>query len=240
MKEARYFYVPNASSSNELPEDEARHAIKVLRLQPQDEIFLMDGVGNFFQAEVSLTSSKHCLYEIKQQLPQEPTWKGHIHLAIAPTKDMGRMEWMVEKATEVGFNEISFLNCQFSERKVLKAERVERIVVSAMKQSRKAWKPIVNDLLPFDAFITKELKGSKYICHCYNEIERKDFFTELTKKDFQSDITVLVGPEGDFSISEVRKAIENGYESVTLGKSRLRTETAGLSAVLIANLANRI
>ncbi|WP_028897966.1 16S rRNA (uracil(1498)-N(3))-methyltransferase [Prevotella sp. HUN102] len=240
MKEARYFYVPNAGSSNELPEDEARHAIKVLRLQPQDEIFLMDGVGNFFQAEVSLTSSKHCLYEIKQQLPQEPTWKGHIHLAIAPTKDMGRMEWMVEKVTEVGFNEISFLNCQFSERKVLKAERVERIVVSAMKQSRKAWKPIVNEMLSFDAFITKELKGSKYICHCYNEIERKDFFTELTKKDFQGDITVLVGPEGDFSISEVRKAIENGYESVTLGKSRLRTETAGLSAVLIANLANRI
>lgn len=239
MKEARYFYVPNASSSNELPEEEARHAVKVLRLQPKDEIFLMDGAGSFFQAEVSLTSSKHCLYEIKQQFPQAPTWKGHIHLAIAPTKDMGRIEWMVEKATEVGFNEISFLNCQFSERKILKTERIERIVVSAMKQSRKPWKPIVNEMLNYDAFMKKELKGNKFICHCYNEIERKDFFTELTKKDFQDDITVLVGPEGDFSINEVNKAIENGYESVTLGKSRLRTETAGLSAVLIANLANR-
>lgn len=239
MKEARYFYVPNAGSSNELPEEEARHAVKVLRLQPKDEIFLMDGAGSFFQAEVSLTSSKYCLYEIKQQFSQVPTWKGRIHLAIAPTKDMGRIEWMVEKATEVGFNEISFLNCQFSERKILKTERIERIVISAMKQSRKPWKPIVNEMISFDAFMKKELKGSKFICHCYNEIERKDFFTELTKKDFQDDITVLVGPEGDFSINEVNKAIENGYESVTLGKSRLRTETAGLSAVLIANLANR-
>lgn len=240
MKEARYFYVPNATEHNELPTDEAIHAIRVLRLKIGDDIFLIDGKGNFYEAVVTLANSKHCLYEITQTLVQNKTWKGHIHLAIAPTKDISRIEWLVEKATEIGFDEISFLNCQFSERKNLRIDRIERIVISAMKQSRKAWKPIVNNMLSFEDFIQKEVIGQKIICHCYNEIEKTDFFSNINNSGLFEDITVLIGPEGDFSINEVHQALQQQYKSTTLGNSRLRTETAGLAAVLMANLANRI
>lgn len=240
MKEARYFYVPNATEHNELPTDEAIHAIRVLRLKIGDDIFLIDGKGNFYEAVVTLANSKHCLYEITQTLVQNKTWKGHIHLAIAPTKDISRIEWLVEKATEIGFDEISFLNCQFSERKNLRIDRIERIVISAMKQSRKAWKPIVNNMLSFEDFMQKEVTGQKFICHCYNEIEKIDFFSNINNSGLFEDITVLIGPEGDFSINEVHQALQQQYKSTTLGNSRLRTETAGLAAVLMANLANRI
>ena len=240
MKEARYFYVPNATEDNELPTDEAIHAIRVLRLKIGDDIFLIDGKGNFYEAVVTLANSKHCLYKITQTLVQNKTWKGHIHLAIAPTKDISRIEWLVEKATEIGFDEISFLNCQFSERKNLRIDRIERIVISAMKQSRKAWKPSVNNMLSFEDFMQKEVTGQKFICHCYNEIEKTDFFSNINNSGLFEDITVLIGPEGDFSINEVHQALQQQYKSTTLGNSRLRTETAGLAAVLMANLANRI
>lgn len=240
MKEARYFYVPNATEHNELPTDEAIHAIRVLRLKIGDDIFLIDGKGTFYEAVVTLANSKHCLYKITQTLVQNKTWKGHIHLAIAPTKDISRIEWLVEKATETGFDEISFLNCQFSERKNLRIDRIERIVISAMKQSRKAWKPIVNNMLSFEDFMQKEVTGQKFICHCYNEIEKTDFFSNINNSGLFEDITVLIGPEGDFSINEVHQALQQQYKSTTLGNSRLRTETAGLAAVLMANLANRI
>lgn len=278
MKEVRYFYVPDAAHQVELPAEEATHALRVLRLKGGDEIFLMDGEGSFFRAEVTAASSKRCLYEIKEEMPQQRAWKGHIHLAIAPTKMMERIEWMAEKATEIGFDELSFLNCQFSERKVVKTPRIDKIVISAVKQSHKAWKPVVNELVSFKEFIQTPRPGRKFICHCYEEVEKKDFFTEISgvlneahapaatessNADIATaasespnadvatvasesptadaaDITVLVGPEGDFSIDEVRLALENGYESVSLGTSRLRTETAGLVAVHMAHIARRL
>lgn len=255
MKEVRYFYVPDAANQVELPAEEATHALRVLRLKGGDEIFLMDGEGSFYRAEVTAASSKRCLYEIKENMPQERAWKGHIHLAIAPTKMMERIEWMAEKATEIGFDELSFLNCQFSERKVVKTPRIDKIVISAVKQSHKAWKPVVNELESFKEFILTPRPGRKFICHCYEEVEKKDFFTEINSCSMDSDasqdssasqesdaddITVLVGPEGDFSIDEVRLALENGYESVSLGTSRLRTETAGLVAVHMAHIARRL
>ena len=246
MKEVRYFYVPDAANQVELPAEEATHALRVLRLRGGDEIFLMDGEGSFYRAEVTAASSKRCLYEIKENMPQKRAWKGHIHLAIAPTKMMERIEWMAEKATEIGFDELSFLNCQFSERKVVKTPRIDKIVISAVKQSHKAWKPVVNELESFKEFIQTPRPGRKFICHCYEEVEKKDFFTEInlctdaSQESDADDITVLVGPEGDFSIDEVRLALENGYESVSLGTSRLRTETAGLVAVHIAHIARRI
>lgn len=264
MKEVRYFYVPDAANQVELPAEEATHALRVLRLKGGDEIFLMDGEGSFFRAEVTAASSKRCLYEIKEKMPQQRAWKGHIHLAIAPTKMMERIEWMAEKATEIGFDELSFLNCQFSERKVVKTPRIDKIVISAVKQSHKAWKPVVNELVSFKEFIQTPRPGRKFICHCYEEVEKKDFFTEISgilneapaatessnadeataasesPTADAADITVLVGPEGDFSIDEVRLALENGYESVSLGTSRLRTETAGLVAVHMAHIARRL
>ncbi len=240
MKESRFFYVPGAENKNELPLDEAMHALRVLRLKDGDEFFLMDGEGVFYRAEVTLAATKRCMYEIKERLPQERTWNGHLHLVIAPTKDMGRIEWMTEKATEVGFDELSFVCCQFSERRFMRTVRLDKIVNSAIKQSRKAWRPRVNPLVPFKEFIKSPQKGKKYICHCYDEIERKDFFSEISSPSDIKDVTVLVGPEGDFSIDEVRIAMANGYESVSLGSSRLRTETAGLYAMMMANLARRL
>lgn len=239
MKEVRYFYVPNAASVGELPEEEAKHAVKVLRLQSGDRMVLVDGEGGLFDAEVSVASGKHCLYNILETLPYEREWRGRISLAIAPTKMMDRMEWMAEKATEIGFDEISFLDCKFSERKTLRTDRVERIVVSAMKQSHKACKPVVNGMCGFREFVAREREGRKFIAHCYEEVARGDLFDELSAMDAETPVTVLVGPEGDFSIDEVRWAMEHGYESISLGRSRLRTETAGLSAVMMANLSKR-
>lgn len=241
MKETRFFYVPNAGQENEMPTEEALHALRVLRIKSGDEINLMDGVGNFYRAEVTLAATKRCLYEVKEVLPQQPAWHGHVHLAIAPTKVMDRIEWMAEKATEIGFDELSFLNCKFSERKTMRTVRLDKIVISAVKQSHKAWKPIVNQMVSFKEFIAQPRKGRKFICHCYEEFEKVDLMTELQKPyDEDADVTVLVGPEGDFSVDEVKLAIVNGYESASLGTSRLRTETAGLMSVAMANLTRRI
>lgn len=241
MKETRFFYVPNAGQENEMPTEEAFHALRVLRIKSGDEINLMDGVGNFYRAEVTLAATKRCLYEVKEVLPQQPAWHGHVHLAIAPTKVMDRIEWMAEKATEIGFDELSFLNCKFSERKTMRTVRLDKIVISAVKQSHKAWKPIVNQMVSFKEFIAQPRKGRKFICHCYEEFEKVDLMTELQKPyDEDADVTVLVGPEGDFSVDEVKLAIANGYESASLGTSRLRTETAGLMSVAMANLTRRI
>lgn len=242
MKETRYFYVPDAANKNELPVDEAMHALRVLRLKSGDEMFLMDGEGSFFRSVVTLAATKRCMYEIKETLPQEKSWKGNIHIAVAPTKMMDRMEWFCEKATEIGVDEITFLNTKFSERKVMRTVRLDKIVVSAVKQSRKPWKPKLNPMITFKDFVKFPRSGRKFIAHCYEEIERKDFFTEIhpSMQSLDSeDITVLIGPEGDFSIEEVRIAIDNGYESVTLDTSRLRTETAALTAVMMSHLALR-
>ena len=258
MKEERYFYVPDADKLTELPHDEAQHAIRVLRLKEGDTIYLMDGKGTFYKAEVTMVSSKHCAYNIMETMPQQRPWQGRLHIAMAPTKMMERTEWMAEKATEIGVDEFSFLECQFSERRNMRTDRIDKIVVAATKQSRKAWKPVVNDLQSFRSFIEQPREGLKFICHCYDEIERKDLFETLkslepleslgslktTKVPVPApvpvNITVLVGPEGDFSIDEVRLAMEHGYISTSLGSQRLRTETAALSAVMIMQLANKL
>ena len=237
MKEVRSFYVPDALTATELPPEEAMHALRVLRMKIGDEMVLMDGQGNYYRAEVTLAHTKHCFYEIKEQMPQKRQWQGHIHLAIAPTKMMERIEWMTEKAVEVGVDEISFLNCQFSERRLVKIPRLEKIMISAVKQSHKAWATQLNEIVNFDSFIKQPREGHKYIAHCYEEVPRTYLFDELQKTSASDDVTVLIGPEGDFSIDEVRQAVAAGYISVHLGKSRLRTETAGLSAVMMMQLA---
>ena len=236
MKEVRFFYAPDAATSTELPQEEAMHALRVLRLKSGDEMMLMDGKGSFYRAEVTLAHTHHCCYEIKESLPQQPQWKGRVHLAIAPTKLMDRIEWMTEKAVEIGVDELSFLNCQFSERRVVKVSRIDKIVVSAVKQSRKAWKPEVNEIVSFSDFIVQPREGRKYIAHCYDEISRTYLYEELQKPSDSDDTLVLIGPEGDFSIDEVKKAVAHGYQSVHLGESRLRTETAGLAAIMMMQL----
>ena len=219
MKEARYFYVPDAAAQTELPMDEAMHALRVLRLQSGDEMFLMDGSGTFYRAVVTIAATKRCMYEIKETLPQQKGWRGYIHIAMAPTKMMDRVEWFCEKATEIGIDEITFLNCKFSERKVMRTVRLDKIVVSAMKQSRKPWKPQVDNMMTFREFVSAERGGRKFIAHCYNEVERKDLFSmiyPLAQTAADEDITILIGPEGDFSIDEVNMALEHGYSIIAL------------------------
>lgn len=239
MKETRYFYVPDAASTNELPAEEAAHASRVLRLESGDEVFLIDGTGCFFKAQLTLVTKGRCLYDIVERLPQEKTWNGRIAVAMAPTKVIDRVEWTLEKATEIGIDEFSLLNCAFSERRNVKLERLDKIVVAAVKQSRKAWKPLLNDLQPFEDFVNRPRKGAKYIAHCYAEIDKKDLYGELLQLNGDEEVTILIGPEGDFSIDEVRLAMSKGYVPVSLGQSRLRTETAALAATMIAQLTFR-
>lgn len=277
MKEERFFYDPLVSG--ELPQEEAHHAVKVLRLQTGDEIWLMDGSGTFYRATITATTGHRCSYRIEETLPQERAWEGQIHLATAPTKLMDRVEWFAEKATEIGFDELSFLDCQFSERRVVKEERIDKILISAMKQSHKAWKPQLNEVTPFQKFITRpDLPPQRFIAHCYDPADiaatirltstpwasgpepppslshsvatvpevfpsghspssRLPFLLDLLAPCTPA--LVLIGPEGDFSIDEVRMAEAAGFRSVSLGTSRLRTETAALVAVHLMRLANR-
>ncbi|MBR6202250.1 MAG: 16S rRNA (uracil(1498)-N(3))-methyltransferase [Bacteroidaceae bacterium] len=252
MKEVRFFYVPNASSVNELPEEEAQHAVRVLRMEMGDEMMLMDGEGTFYRAVVTEATKKRCLYRIEETLPQERQWQPHLHLAMAPTKNMDRTEWFAEKATEIGFDELTFLKCRWSERTVIKTERIEKILISAMKQSHKAWKPVLNEMTDFKAFLqkieeTEKASGKamqKFICHCYDDSDPAMGIAKrvgLLKDALRSgeDVLVMVGPEGDFSLDEVKMAEAQGFQSVTLGKSRLRTETAALVAVHLMNLKNQ-
>ena len=241
MKEERYFYVPGALEARELPPEEAAHALRVLRLEQGDELMLQDGEGCFYRAVISGADGRRCFYDIVETLPQQRSWEGHLHLALAPTKMMERTEWLVEKATEIGFDELSLLDCRFSERHVVKTARLEKIAVAAMKQSRKAWKPVIHEMQDFNTFISRHCDGARFIAHCYDEVERQDFFQELQTLTpcRPSSVTVMVGPEGDFAIDEVRRAVCQGFVSVHLGSSRLRTETAGLTAVMMMQLARR-
>ena len=229
------FYTPDIQISNELPEEEAQHCTRVLRLGIGDEITLTDGKGYFYQAEITVATNKRCLVAIKETIFQEPLWPCHLHIAMAPTKNMDRNEWLAEKATEIGFDELTFLNCRFSERKVIKTERIEKILISAIKQSLKARLPKLNEMTDFDKFIAQEFQGQKFIAHCY-EGEKPQLKNVLKAGE---DALVLIGPEGDFSEEEVKKAIECGFTPISLGKSRLRTETAALVACHTINLLNQ-
>lgn len=218
------FYVPDIAATWELSQEEAAHALRVLRLTVGSELEITDGCGNLYMTEVASIAGKHCYVQPSEPLVKPKNWQGAFHLAIAPTKNMDRMEWLAEKVTEVGIDSMTFLNCRFSERKVVKTERVERIVVSAMKQSLKYSKPVVGEMTDFKSFVAEERQGAKFIAHCYDS-ERVLLKDVLPMGE---DVTLLVGPEGDFSPEEVELAVKAGYRPVSLGSSRLRTETAGL------------
>lgn len=229
------FYTPDIESRAELPEEEAAHAVRVLRLQAGDEVMLTDGKGNFYRAEISAATPKRCLVNLLEKQPQAPLWSGHLHIALAPTKNMDRMEWLAEKATEIGLDELTFLNCRYSERKVIKTERIAKILVSAIKQSLKARLPRLNEMIAFQQFITQPFEGQKFIAHCHSG--EKALLKEVVCKG--KNALVLIGPEGDFSEEEVEQALAQGFVPISLGRSRLRTETAALVACHILNLQNQ-
>ncbi len=253
MKETRYFYAPDVRTNNQLPPEEAAHCLRVLRLTEGDEIHLTDGRGSFFRAEITGTGGKHCLFRILEELPCPRAWAARLHLAVAPTKNIDRMEWLAEKATEIGFDELSFIFCRFSERRSVKTERIDKILVSAMKQSHKAEKPVLNEPEDFRHFVERPFAGQKFIAHCYEEadIETGEAQTAVSARkqsvgkpllwdvlERGKDALVMIGPEGDFSVDEVRLALSHGFCSVSLGRSRLRTETAALVAVHLMHLKN--
>lgn len=229
------FYTPDIRVNPELPEDEARHCIKVLRLTAGDEILLTDGNGKFYRAAVDIITGKRCTVNIIEETVWEKPWENYIHIAVAPTKNLDRMEWFAEKATEIGIDEFSFINCRHSERRVLKTDRIERIVVSAVKQSQKAVVPKINEMEDFMSFITRPFNGRKFIAYCFEG--RKDMMRDLLRKG--ENTLVLIGPEGDFSEEEVSAALQAGFEPVSLGGSRLRTETAALVSCNMVNILNQ-
>lgn len=229
------FYAPDIETTGMLPEEEAAHCLRVLRLQEGDEIMLTDGRGHFFRGAIAGTGKRDVQIDLLDRTDWQRSWACRLHLAVAPTKNMDRMEWLAEKATEVGLDEITFLACRFSERKAIKTERIRKILVSAMKQSQKALLPQVGEMQSFRDFMKADRPGRKLIAHCH-EGQKTPIQQVLQKGD--EACTLLIGPEGDFSPEEVQTALACGYEAVSLGASRLRTETAALTGITLLNLLN--
>ena len=247
MKEVHLFYSPDIEDTHCLPEDETAHAIRVLRMGEGDEMKVTDGKGCIYTAKIMSYSKKECQLDIIEKVDTLPSWQGGIHLAVAPTKMMDRMEWMMEKCTEIGIDSITFLDCKNSDRRVIKTERINKTAISAMKQSHKAFKPEIHDITAFKTFINQQFDGEKFIAHCYGngagpltseeENDQSPFlFDVLTAK---APSLVLIGPEGDFTLQEVELANKAGFKSVSLGESRLRTETAGVAAVFMMWMKKR-
>lgn len=232
------FYAPSLNPEQKkvsLSETEARHAIKVLRLSIGDEIELTDGKGNGYKGIIEEANPKNCIVQINGLLTHSQQRNYHLHIAIAPTKNMDRMEWFVEKATEMGVDEVSFIQCHHSERKVLKMERLERIAISAMKQSLKFTLPTLNTLQSFSNFIQQDFANTqKFIAHL-EEGNKQLLSNSLNSKQ---NYLILIGPEGDFSPEEITLSLQKGFSAVSLGNSRLRTETAGMFATALCLMKN--
>ena len=213
---------------------ESRHIVKVLRKKEGDILKITNGKGSLFTAKISFASDKKCTAELVKKEIKNKTWNYYLHIAIAPTKNNDRTEWFLEKATEIGIDEITPIICQNSERRVVKLDRFEKIIQSAMKQSLKFHLPKLNEPLKFNEFINQNFEGTLCIAHCVDDEKNHLKNIKEPKK-----ITILIGPEGDFSTQEIERALSKKYIPISLGKSRLRTETAALVATNIVSLINQ-
>ena len=213
--------------------EESKHIVKVLRKKGGDEIFITNGKGNLFRSEITLESEKKCEVKITKVIFFEPK-KYHLHIAIAPTKMNDRFEWFLEKATEIGIDEITPIICEHSERKIYKIDRAEKIIQAAMKQSNQYYLPQINEPISFIDFLKKDITTSKFIAHC-EEIDKNVFKKSIVPNQ---NILILIGPEGDFSTKEITLALKNNFIPVSLGNTRLRTETAGVVACHTVALIN--
>lgn len=225
------FYSPTIADDPVLPEADSQHCVRVLRMKPGDDVQVIDGKGGLYRCVLADAHPKHALLTIVERIEQPLPWQQSITIAVAPTKMMDRMEWLVEKLVEVGVNRIVPLRCRYSERKEIKQERLEKIAVAAMKQSLKAVLPVIEPMTPFSDFIRSMAEASpasqKFVAYCAPEIPRR-LLTHAYRPGL--DAVMLIGPEGDFSNEEIRMALDAGYQPVSLGESRLRTETAALYA----------
>ncbi|GAB6012953.1 16S rRNA (uracil(1498)-N(3))-methyltransferase [Viscerimonas tarda] len=233
--EKTIFFAPAILQNPELPADEAAHCVRVLRKKEGDEILITDGTGHFFDATIVQANQKHCIVEIVRTIDAPKGWNFDLQIAFAPTKNNDRTEWFAEKATEIGIDRFSPLLCYHSERKEIKLSRFEKILVSAMKQSQKACLPEFREMQPFSSFIRQPFNGRKFIAHC--EESEKPLLKNIYAKGEKA--LILIGPEGDFSKQEISEAIAKGFEPISLGDSRLRTETAALVACHTIHVLNQ-
>ncbi len=211
-------------------EEESAHCIRVLRMRTGEEIFFVDGEGNFYSGSMEDANAKKCVIKIKEKKEFFGKRNYWLHVAIAPTKNIDRFEWFLEKATEIGIDEITPLICQRSERREIKTERLNKVLLSAMKQSLKAYLPKLNAAVSFEKFISGSLSGKKFICSMNTEAHLKSVLEKNSRT------IILIGPEGDFTEQEIASATKNEFNSVSLGESRLRTETAGVVACSVVSL----
>jgi len=232
------FYNPEISEKDKqiiFPKDESKHIAKVLRKKEGDILNITNGNGLLFQAEIIKADVKQCLATIIS-VEKQPPPPYYLHMIVAPTKMNDRFEWFLEKAMEIGVHEITPIICDHSERKVVKLNRFERVLQSAMKQSLHYQMPKLNQPVSFSDFIAEETEGSKFIAHCEEEVEKEYLQNKITVGD---QTNILIGPEGDFSKEEIAKALKNGWNAVSLGDSRLRTETAAIVACHTVALTNQ-
>lgn len=242
------FYAPDIRQTLTLPEEESQHCVQVLRTTAGQQILITDGTGTLYHAEITNPHRKHCEVRILSEEQPEPLHEGYIHIAIAPTKNIDRLEWMIEKCTEMGVDEITPLLCRHSERKTVNEERLKKIMVAAAKQSLKTTFPRLNPLTPFAQLAENASEEGRFIAHCmteeeaenlqaaYKPTEGKNALWQLIRRGERT--LVLIGPEGDFSPEEVAQAVRAGFIPCSLGKARLRTETAGVFACNTAVLLN--
>ncbi len=232
--ERTIFYAPDILITNQLPEEESAHCSRVLRKRAGDEILITDGKGTFVEACITLPHPKHTGVKVQRKYACPKHWQPNIHIAFAPTKNIDRIEWFLEKATEIGIDQVTPILCEHSERKEVKPARLEKILISAMKQSQKALLPRLNEMIPFKRLVEQATASQKLIAHCHNGEK-----TALTNIPSLQDVIILIGPEGDFSEAEVELALRNGFSPISLGQSRLRTETAALVACHTLHIAGR-
>lgn len=231
------FYSPDIETTGLLPESDSAHCCRVLRMQAGDEVTVVDGKGGRYRCVITEAHPKHTSVEIVSKETVNPHWGVEITLAVAPTKHSDRMEWLLEKVTEMGVDRVVLLKCRRSERKVMKPERLEKIMVSAMKQSLKSTLPKIEEVTAFRDFVEGcDPDASKFFGYCSEEYPRQEFVRKCPRG---GKVVVMIGPEGDFSPEEVEIAVSNGFLPVTFGGSRLRTETAALFAVAAIHVINQ-
>lgn len=233
------FYTPDIAPAHPqyfLSEEESKHAIRVLRLEAGSEVQLIDGRGGFYTAVIQDAHPKRTILQITSVTENYNKRNHYLHLAVAPTKNIERLEWFLEKATEIGIDEVSLIISQRSERKEAKVDRLNKIITAAIKQSIKAYHPVLNEPVKLNELLSRPFDGQKFIAHCEPGVK----FSLRDELLPQGHYLILIGPEGDFTPAEIESALQNGFKPITLGESRLRTETAALEACFEVNFLNRV
>ena len=233
------FYAPEITLPEyTLSEEESKHCVRVLRMRVGEDLHITDGKGNMYRCKVLNDNAKHCTVEVVETIPEYEKMSYRLVMGVAPTKNIDRFEWFLEKATEVGITEVYPLECDHSERRQIKDEREEKVITSAVKQSLKAYHPTLHPMTRFRDVVSLPFEGDKFIAHCNDAMGEREYLGKLLKKG--ADTLILIGPEGDFSEEEINFALQNGFKPISLGKQRLRTETAAVVATVIVSTINSL